>query len=488
MRACSSSNCVETNKGRSVRNITKILASTLVTLALSSCGGAGDTESVPCALCGDLNDLRGSIASKSGSQAQMLGWVVASFERDTGIARVGEVDNAGLYTLSKVKTNLPQTLALFTPDYILQSVLSIPGSADKTIKQFVKFGRPVVPKLINNGPIVTLQDFNGLTVMNDLASDVDGDGVPDGSVSIGGGTIGLNLFQASIIDQDLDGVTNEKDPDIDGDGIVNVLDPDDNGNGILDVFDGDANGDLFPDSGAGETDTDLYFKEGVEWIAVQFELKPKDDGTGNETTLKFTTKVNDAFVPLAVQIRGAPSLLNTSTYIAYDTEGNPQVQLWNRQLMDDGISEDSNAGDRIFAKKIVLPDAKLPRAHETIFFQLAFGSTAAPSYLEFPYIFPNVKPAAITAAYDKSTKRVMLLGNPFGEIQDYVWQIYVWDATSGATVWNSRAIPGGTKQFNIEDQFLDPKGTYKFSVIAQSLDKIPSFPAYAIHSKKYDLK
>ncbi len=471
-----------------MRNITKILASTLITLTLSSCGGAGDTESVPCALCGDLNDLRGSIASKSGSQAQMLGWVVASFERDTGIARVGEVDNAGLYTLSKVKTNLPQTLALFTPDYILQSVLSIPGSVDKTIKQFVKFGRPVVPKLINNGPIVTLQDFNGLTVMNDLASDVDGDGVPDGSVSVGGGTIGLNLFQASIIDQDLDGVTNEKDPDIDGDGIVNVLDPDDNGNGILDVFDGDANGDLFPDSGAGETDTDLYFKEGVEWIAVQFELKPKDDGTGNETTLKFTTKVNDAFVPLAVQIRGAPSLLNTSTYIAYDTEGNPQVQLWNRQLMDDGISEDSNAGDRIFAKKIVLPDAKLPRAHETIFFQLAFGSVAAPSYLEFPYIFPNVKPAAITAAYDKSTKRVMLLGNPFGEIQDYVWQIYVWDATSGATVWNSRAIPGGTKQFNIEDQFLDPKGTYKFSVIAQSLDKIPSFPAYAIHSKKYDLK
>jgi hypothetical protein len=99
-----------------------------------------------------------------------------------------------------------------------------------------------------------------------------------------------------------------------------------------------------------------------------------------------------------------------------------------------------------------------------------------------------VKPAPINAAYDKSTKRVMLLGNPFGEIQDYVWQIYVWDATSGASVWNSRAIPGGTKQFNIKDQFIDSEGTYKFSVIAQSLDKIPSYPSYAIHSKKYDLK
>ena len=470
-----------------MRNISKIFASTLVTLTLSSCGGAGDTESVPCALCGDLNDLRGSIASKSGSQAQMQGWVIASFERDTGIARVGEVDNAGLYTLSRVKTNLSQTIALFTPDYILQSVLSIPGPTDKSIKQFVKFGRPVIPKLINNGPIVTFQDFNGLTVMNDLASDENGDGIPDGSVSIGGGAA-LNLAPSSAIDQDLDGIANEKDPDIDGDGIVNVLDPDDNGNGVLDVFDGDANGDLFNDTAPGETDTDLYFKEGADWIAVQFELKPKEDGTGNETTLKFTTKINDGFVPLAVQIRGAPSLLNSSTYIAYDADGNPQIQLWNRQLMDDGISEDSNSSDRIFAKKIVLPSAKLPRAHETIFFQLAFGSLSAPSYIEFPYVFPNVKPAAITAAYDKSTKRVMLLGNPFGEIQDYVWQIYVWNATTGASVWNSKAIPGGTKQYSIQDQFLDPTVEYKFSVIAQSLDKIPSYPSYAIHSKKYDLK
>ncbi len=470
-----------------MRNITKIFASTFLTMILTSCGGAGDTESVPCALCGDLNDLRGSIASKSGSQAQMQGWVVASFERETGIARVGEVDNAGLYTLSKVKTNLSQTIALFTPDYILQSVISIPGPAPGAIKQFVKFGRPVIPKLINNGPIVTFQDFNGLTIMKDLAADADNDGVPDGSASVGGGSLDLNLVQSSVIDQDLDSVPNELDPDIDGDGIIDFLDPDDNGNGVLDVFDGDANGDLFNDTSPGENDTDLYFNEGADWIAVQFELKPKEDGTGNETTLKFTTKVNDNFVPLAVQIRGAPSLLNTSTYIAYDADGNPQIQAWNRQLMDDGISEDSNSGDRIFAKKIVLPEAKLPRAHETIFFQLAFGTQAAPSYLEFPYVFPNVKPAAITAAYDKTTKRVMLLGNPFGEIQDYVWQIYVWNTTTSASVWNSRAIPGGTKQFTIEDNFLDPAATYQFSVIAQSLDKIPSYPSYAIHSKKYDL-
>ena len=123
-----------------------------------------------------------------------------------------------------------------------------------------------------------------------------------------------------------------------------------------------------------------------------------------------------------------------------------------------------------------------------VFFQLAFGSLEAPWYLEFPYIFPNVKPAAITAAYDKTTKSVLLLGNPFGEIQDYVWTINLWDAETGAGVWNSQAIPGSTKQFSIQENFIDPTQTYKFSVIAQTLDKIPSYPSYAIHSIKYELK
>lgn len=466
----------------------KLIALSSLVMLASGCGGAGETTSTPCALCGDLNELRGSIASKSGSQAQMLGWVIVSLERETGIARVAEADNAGLYTLSKVKTNLSQTIALLTPDYILQSVLSVPGAVDKTIKQFVKFGTPTVPKLINNGPIITFQDFNGLVVQKDLASDQNGDLIPDGSVSLGAAAVGLNLLPTSTLDQDLDGTANEKDPDIDGDGIVNVLDPDDNGNGILDVFDGDANGDLFNDTAPGEKDTDLYFKEGVEFISVQFELKPREDGTGSETTLKFTAKVRDDITPLAVQIRGAPSLLNTSTYVAYDSDGNPQITAWNRLLLDDGISEDSNAGDRLFAKKVVLPNAKTPRAHEMVFFQLAFGSLEAPWFLEFPYIFPNVKPAAITAAYDKTTKSVLLLGNPFGEIQDYIWTINLSNATTGSVVWTSQAIPGNTKQFTIQENMIDPAQTYKFSVVAQTLDKIPSYPSYAIHSVKYDIK
>lgn len=470
------------------------MASVLASSALAvSCGTAGETESAPCALCGDFNDLRGSIASMSGGQAQMLGWVVVALERDTNIARVGEVDNAGLYTLSKMRTNQSQTMALLTPDYILQAVLSIPGTVEKTIRQFVKFGQPTIPKLINNGPIITFQDFSGLTIMRDIASDQNGDMIPDGSVSLGATAVGLNLQGSvpdgfAVPDQDLDGIPNDKDPDIDGDGIANILDPDDNGNGVLDVFDGDANGDLFNDKIPGRNDTDQYFKEGVEFVSVQFEMRPKTDGPGNETTLTFTTKVRDDVTPLAVQVRGAPSLLNASTYVAYDVDGNPQQTLWRRQLMDDGLSEDANPGDRLFAKRVVLPNSKTPRAHEMVFFQLAFGSLENPWFLEFPYIFPDIKPAAISAEYDKTTKSVLLLGNPFGEIQDYMWNINLWDAETGKLYWTSQAIPGRTKQFSIQENMIDSQGKYKFSVVAQTLHKIPSYPSYAIHSAMSDLK
>jgi hypothetical protein len=83
---------------------------------------------------------------------------------------------------------------------------------------------------------------------------------------------------------------------------------------------------------------------------------------------------------------------------------------------------------------------------------------------------------------------VLLLGNPFGEIQDYVWTINLWEAETDKLLWTSLAIPGTTKQFTIQENMVDSTQTYKFSVVAQTLDKIPSYPSYAIHSTKYDLK
>jgi len=460
----------------------------LAALALAGCGGAGDSESKACSLCGTMNDLRGSISSKTGSQAEMAAWVVAAFERDSGIARVSDIDSAGLYTLAHVRTDHPQTLALFTPEYILQGVLSVPDdNNNKIIHQFVQFTGAQVPKLISNGPIITFQSLDNMKVTKDVAADANSDGIPDGGKTIGAAALTGMALTGLAPDTDLDGIGNDKDPDVNGDGIINWLDQDDNGNGILDVFDGDQNGDLVNDSSPQGHNTDQWFKEGVEYIAVQFELTPKDDGTGNETTLKFTTKVQDDVTPIAVQIRGAPTLLNAATYTAKDAQGNDTTNTWNRQLMDDGVSEDGNPGDRVFAKKVTLANAAMPRAHETVFFELVFGSKAAPWYIDFPYTFPDLRPAAITSLYDANTRTVRLVGAPFGSIKDFIWIINLLNS-SGSTVWTSQAVSGITDQFVIPENFIQAGQTYKYEVIAQTLDKIPGFPSYAIHTPKYDLR
>jgi hypothetical protein len=452
--------------------------------SLLRCGSPGDRPKETCALCGTLNDIRGSIGTKSGSQAQMVGWVIAAFERDTGIARVSEIDNAGLFSWGSVRTDQAQTVAMMTPDYILQAVASVPSGGDKAVQQFFFIQKPIIPKLINSGPIVTFQNFDGIKLSKELAADQNGDQIPDGAAHIQG----ISLTQGpSANDTDLDGVPNFRDPDIDGDGVINGIDPDDDGDGIRDAFDADQNSDLLNDAARGGDNFDLYFKEGVEWIAVQYESKPKDDSTTIETTLKFTTKVRSDVTPNSVQIRGAPSLLNAATYFAPDAAGQMSVQPWNRLLQDDGVSEDSGAGDRLFAKKVNLSAGKSPRSYETIFFQLVFGPQDKPYYLEYPYIFPDVKTSAISAQYDANTRTVLLVGNPFGDVQDFVWTITVWDS-KGKSVWTSQAVVGTTRQFQVQENIIAPGETYKYSVVAQTLDKIPGYPSYTIHSVKYDLK
>lgn len=462
----------------------KHLIMTMFWLGAVSCGSPGDKPKESCALCGTFNDIKGSIGNKSGSQAQMVGWVVAAFERDTGIARVSEIDNAGLFTLAGLRTDHAQTVAMMTPDYILQAVMSIPSGSDKAVQQFFYVQKPTLPKLINSGPIVTFQNFDGIKLSKELAADQNGDQIPDGAAHIQGISFTQN---PTANDTDLDGIPNFRDPDIDGDGVINVIDPDDDGDGIRDAFDGDQNSDLLNDAARGGDNFDLYYKEGVEWIAVQHESKPKDDGSGTETTLKFTTKVRSDGTPNAVQIRGAPSLLNAATYYAPDASGQMSVQPWNRLLQDDGISEDSGAGDRLFAKKVILATGKSPRSYETIFFQLVFGTPEKPYYLEFPYIFPDVKTSTISAQYDANTRTVLLVGNPFGDVQDFIWIITVWDS-KGKAIWTSQSVAGTTRQFQVQENILVAGETYKYSVIAQTLDKIPGYPAYTIQSVKYDLK
>lgn len=488
-----------------VNIVARLAVASLLFLHLA-CGTGGESDAAACALCGNLNDIRGSIASQTGSQAQMSGWLIASFEKDTGIARVSEIDSAGLFNLSQVRTEKNHTLALFSPNYRLAGVLSIVNEKlPTTIKQFFQYKAPNLPKLIHKHSVISFQDYQGITVSKDLASDQNSDGTPDGWQSIDSNTLklwdesystpfpmdkptyGLALQSSGSSDIDQDGISNARDPDIDGDGLINWLDPDDDGDGIRDPLDGDQNGDLINDAAPGQDNIDLYFKEGVEYIAVQLQLKPKaDDSKTTETSLKFVTKVRKDITPLAVQVRGAPSLFNGATYTAPDSNNVPTVVAWNRLLADDGISEDNSKDDRIYAKRVTLAGSQLPTSHQVVFFQLVFGSKDKPWYLEFPYTFSDLKLASVSAQYEANSRSVLLIGKPFGEqIQDFLWSINLWNADQTSLLWTSKTQAGTERTLTIPESVLTKGTSYKFTVVAQTMDKVPGYPAYIVQSESY---
>jgi hypothetical protein len=475
-----------------IRSNTKILP-TFVALFLAailiSCGTAGTGSGSSCGVCGADTDIKGSITSQFGSSAQMKGWVVVFIEKLTGISRVAEVDNAGLYSLRKVKSSVAQTIVLLSPDYIVQSVLSIPPKTQSpAIRQYFKINNSIIPQLIHKGPIIQFQEIVGISITNDLAADADSDSIPDGSpgeaaslVQIGDDMGSLNLIQ--YVDQDLDGTPNFKDTDIDGDGIANIVDSDDDGDKIRDVFDGDADGDLENDELT--TKGDQFFLEGVDYIAVQYQKKPKTTGTGYDITLTFTTRVQDTVSPIAVQIRGAPTLLNNALQQTTNSEDEAAETVWNRLLLDDGLSQDKQAKDRIFGAQVALADGLAPRHHEVLFFQLVFGSASNPWYLEYPFAFPDITPGTVTASYASKTVTLLSLGakGPFGDIDNFKWAVNLFDS-EGVAQWSSEPTDGTTTSIVIPDNQLVSGNTYAYEVVAQVLAKVKGLPAYTIYSSQ----
>ena len=271
----------------------------LLGAVVQSCGRAGDSAAPEAdgPIPSRRADIVGSISSQAGGQSQMAGWVIVLVERDSEVARVAEVDSAGLYVLRSVNLNAAHTIILCSPDYIVQSVLALPSTVDKTVRQFFRIGAKTLPRLIHKGPILQMQSTDGLTVHKDTALDADGNGVPDGASSIGlsltrlglRGTWGLAAEPTTTTDLDIDGTPNSSDIDIDNDGIINIIDNDDDGDAIPDISDLDANGDLVLDSQ--QKLGDAYFPSGIEFFTVQFESSPQTDGT-TKSTLKFITTVH----------------------------------------------------------------------------------------------------------------------------------------------------------------------------------------------------
>ncbi len=401
----------------------------ILACCLTSCAKSGSSnDELGNQIVGASSDISGAVMSRSGGLGELKGWLVMMLEQGTGIARVAEVDSAGLFTLKHVTTSRVQTIDLISSDSIASSVTSYPGSQSNTVGQYFKLTRTRLPVLVYKGPIVSLQDTVGVEKQPPELPSSGGDELPDAS-------------QASFVD-------------LAGRRAAEVM------------------SDTFK----------VTFSELLEYIVVQLDIAEQTDGS-SKTTLRFLTKVREGVSPLYVQVRGPVSMLTGATVETSDSSGNPTTIAFDKRLVDDGSGEDSIGGDGIYGRRVTLPTKGLPIADQVLFFQLAFDSVENPWYAEFPYLFPNITIDQLTATYKKESRTFSIDGTPFGSNEDYTWAVSIYN-TSNQLLFRSSQIPASTKSWTPSEQEVTLDPTYSYEVVAELMEKVPEFPAYVIHTAR----
>ena len=454
------------------------LAMTILILLGAGCGKSGesgdDASATQC--CGKFINIRGSVTSKSLAGVTLENWILLLIERDTGTARSSILGAGGLFLFRNAKGDAAHTLALLSPEYILQSVVSFPADQPGAVHQYFKFNKLYLGNVIHDGPVLSLEHPDNIAIEQDLARDGDGDGLPDGTVQIGAETLADG--DAPDFPMDLDHI------DSDFDGLVNSLDHDDDNDGIFDMADADSNGDDVPDRE--QDSSDLHFSEGVEAIMAQYEYDPAASGS-RKAYMTFTARLRDDINPFAVGLAGPARLLDGASYEGFDNTNQPIDAAWNRRLADDGNSQDELPNDRIFAKKIKLASSSLrPKSNEVFLIQLLLGSEQDPWAYSYPISFPNITTGTITAAFNETTNVVTLGGNPFGTIANYEWTV-VLSNPEGAMLWSSQSVPVDTKTFTVPAPQLTSGRTYAISVTARLPDRVRASPSYVVHSPKIEV-
>lgn len=400
----------------------------------------------------------------------MQGWVLTLLERDSTTARVAAADSSGNLKFSKVSLAAVQTAYLLSPDFLVQSVLSMPSTTANTIRQYFTLNKTTLPRVVQKGSILNFQSTDAISIQSGNSTDTDGDGIPDGMASLG-------LIQSSpggfalSTDTDKDGTVNESDADIDSDGLPNAIDSDGDGDATIDALDADANGNGVADSQ--ENNSSQHFAVGVEYVAAQYIV------TSSASTVRFITKVRDTITPTSVKIRGATSLLGSSSYIKSDGSSGGS---WDLSLADDGVNDDGSTGDLLYGRSVVLASGKSPRGNQVVFFQLEMGSGAEAFTAEYPFLFPPLTPTVPTTSYDATTRTVTLEGDPLGtEITGFVWVVSIADS-DGITIYEGPAVAGATRTFVIPSNVMQTGQTYTYRASAQTLDKVAGYPSIVVRS------
>ena len=473
-------------------SVTRYIPSTYLLMLATlpyACGNPGKSGSSP---IGAVVNVTGTIASQSGKQEEMASWVIALYEKDTGATRVATVDGAGQFELKAVPTGKAFGVFLLSPSYIVQSVFGHPHSTatDRVHPYFRITGLPL-PRLLHKGPVVQAQQTTNLALSSDVVADANQNQIPDGAESLLTSVTALTSSKSLKLTEDLDGdgTSNLADSDLDGDGLPNTIDADDDNDGIRDIFDADSNGDAQVDVVQGANDQ--YFgRSEVEWIAVRYELAGQDDGSVQRSLTLLTKLANTAAVPSQVRIVGAQTLLDGASIAARNADNTTTVEAWdtNRSLADDGLNSDAGAGDRLYARTVILAAGKAPQTNQMLFFQLVTNATTGAT-VSFPYIFPAITLNAITGQYTAQGQTVTMVGSPFGNEQAFSWSISVFQTTAGQNtkVYSSPTIAGSTTTFSIPTGTTTAGQSYKFKITAQVGDRVPGYPAYVIESPMHNL-
>lgn len=443
--------------------------------------------------------------SQSGTTTGFEGWIMVLVDKDTGISRVGEIDTVGQFIFQNVENSGVYTLVLLSPTFTLSSVLSMVAAEQVgKVYQYFKIKGSSIPPVVHKGPNLEFSDPSQVSLQTDVANDADSDGIPDGMDTTASSDIivaqdniatgnSADLAEAFLslaaeVDTDDDGITNTNDPDIDGDGIPNWFDADDDGNDNYDVFDLDANSDSTLDSA--QKIGDHYFDEEVEYIAVQMIVEPI--GGISRRYIKFNVKLGEGVSPVSIRLRSDVTLFDESQIMVNGESGEEAGDIWDRTLIDDGLSNDSQSDDGIYGRKIKLKTGQAPGTNQVVFLQVGFGSSGNEWFKEYPFTFPPLSLGSVAFSYSSSSQKITKSGTPFGTdvngatISGYLWTVSVYNASTGGLVHQSPPLEGAATSYTITES-LSGSVSYSAIINAQSLDRVTSHPVYVIKSAQSSL-
>ncbi len=434
-------------------------------VGLARCSSSGnDTENrIP------LKNITGSIKSSTGRQSDMVNWTLLTLEKTTQIARSAVINISGTFSIEHVREDREHTIILLSPDHLLRSILSIPTKSTTVINQFFTGTPDQLPPLVERGPIVIFGSLDGIIPVDEAVNSDRGDGIPNAAY----GDHGYGLIDTGS------GST------LDLRGLPESFNPDRNTNGVLDVFETDINQNKKIDTAEGFGPN--FFDEGLEYAALQYELSTNRSGAETAQII-FSAKLKPDSIAQDIKIIGSSNIINGAT-----TTSSGNTVAWDQTLLDDGASDDSLAGDRIFGRRITLGSASRLKSFEVVLFEprrsdAETAPTSSPvSGAKYPVTAPPLTLSALsTPVWDSVTRTINRVGNPFGTITDYKWSVTIFDANN-KPVYSSAAIDGTEDTFVVPENAYDSTGTFTAKVTAKCQEQVSGFSFFVVTSPSVSL-